>query len=174
MLIFFKKYGFYLLVIILLGCFFFLPDTKEEVKLEEEPLTIKVDIKGAVNKPGVYEFNKDERVEDAIKKSGGFTEDADTTKINLSEKLEDEMVIIVQSKEVVVENNLNAPINNLISINSGTIEELMTLPGIGESKALAIIDYRKENGQYHALDELMNVTGIGESVFAKIKDKICL
>ena len=129
------------------------------------------DIKGEIMVPGIYDIEKDKRVMDVIAKAGGLTENADTSVINLSKKVQDEMVIIIYSREEVAdfkktkeleknvqekciqkeENALrndacitqNQQISGKISINTGTIEELMTLPGIGEAKAKEIIADRK-------------------------------
>ena len=143
------------------------------------------------------------RVIDVINKAGGLTEHADTSVLNLSKKVIDEMVIIVYSKDEVkdfkktkeleqqVQNNCiqkdenalknDACITNQetlqstkISINNATIEQLMTLPGIGESKAKEIIDYRTTNGPFTSIEDLKNIPGIGESIFAKIKENITL
>lgn len=152
--------------------------------------SIKVDIKGAVNIPGVYELNDGARIIDVIKLSGGLNDEADTSNINLSKRIFDEMVIIIYTKEEV--NNMDDDImfekdnlsnsdieikdetiieNIKISINSATKEQLMTLSGIGESKALAIIEYRN-NTKFNSIEELTNVPGIGQSIYEKIKNNI--
>ena len=185
-------------------------EEKVEVIVEEK---IKVDIKGSVKEPNVYEMNNGDRVIDVINKAGGLKEEANTEYINLSKKLVDEMIIIIYSnnqvdkfkeeeKEIIyIEYECKCPDNindtciskddtvntngvkeesstevkdNLVSINKGTIDELMTLSGIGESKAKAIIEYRETNGEFKSLEDIMNVSGIGESAYSKIKDNIKL
>ena len=152
-----------------------------------------VDVKGSVNNPGVYEFKNGDRIIDAIEVAGGLTKNANTSNINLSKKLTSEMVVYIYSnKEINSNDNLNCNnicevdvievnncigINNvdnsnLININKATMEELLTLTGIGESKAKSIIEYRNSNGNYKNIDELKNVSGIGDALFDKIKDKI--
>lgn len=163
---------------------------------------IYVDIKGMIKNPGIYMMNSNDRVNDVINKAGGLIKGANTRYINLSKKVSDEMVIIVYSEAEVAEklseltkqdetpclcestindsciNNSLSNIseeqisNELININKATLEELMTLPGIGESKAKAIIDYRSEFGNFNSKEDLMEVTGIGESIYSKIKDLI--
>ena len=153
---------------------------------------IFVDIKGSVNKPGVYKFDINDRVIDAINKAGGLTKNANTNNINLSQKLTNEMVVYVYSDNEIkkgnnkltcntlCENNI-IEVNNcventnkdLININTATLEELLTLPGIGESKAKNIIEYREEN-KFKNIEELKNVNGIGESLFEQIKNKITI
>ena len=159
---------------------------------------IIVDIKGFVNKPGVYSFKKSNnmRINDLIVKAGGLLKDADTSTINLSKKLEDEMIIIIYSKSEIAnftktqddlrkkleicENKLknDACIKEKESVNTGkinineaSITELQELNGIGKSKAEAIIEYRKKT-KFKSIDEIMNVDGIGESLFASIKENI--
>ena len=159
---------------------------------------IKVDLKGCIKKPGVYEFLDYQRISDAIEKAGGLTEEADTSNINLSKVLEDEMVIYIYSKQEIEEQKSkeetldNIEIigsetlittdeqipekditNSKISINNASLEELMTLPKIGESKAKAIIEYRKQH-QFTKLEELMEVSGIGEATYELLKDQIVL
>ena len=165
--------------------------------------TIKVDIKGMVENSGVYEINDDSRVIDVIQLAGGLKNNANTEYLNLSKKLKDGDVIIVYSNEYIdslkkeniiyVETPCECPdsINNacindevvnenitskdtLISINNASKEELMTLPGIGESKAITIIKYREENNGFKVLEDIMNVSGIGEAAYSKIKDYIKL
>ena len=169
---------------------------------------IKVDIKGQVNNPGVYELNNNARVIDLINLAGGLTDIANTSLINLSKKLEDQMVIIIYSNEEVINSNIkeietvfkvvekecvcpvikndscintelesNDSNNNddynteKININTASIDELISLPNVGESKAEAIIEYRKDN-KFTTIDEIKNVSGIGETLFEKIKEYI--
>lgn len=171
----------------------------EKEKVEEQ---YKVDIKGQINSPGIYSLNQNSRVIDVIELAGGLTENADTSVINLSKKINDEMVIIIYSKEEVQEFKQTKEIENIveekciqkdenslindacintenkiskkISINSSTLEELMTLPGIGESKAKDIIEYREKNGPFEKIEDLMKVNGIGENTIAQIKEDITL
>ena len=170
-------------------------DKDIEINAKEE---IIVDIKGYINQPGVYSFKIDEnaRVNDLIIKAGGLKKGADTSILNLSKKLEDEMTVIVYSveevnnitkKESELEKKLslceekiknNACINSnantkLININTASKEVLMTLSGIGESKALAIIKYR-ENTPFKTIDEIKKVEGIGDSIFEVIKENITI
>ncbi len=181
------------------------PKIKTTKSNKVETKRIKVDLKGCINNPGVYEFLDYNRVIDAIEKAGGLTENADTSNINLSKKLDDEMVIYIYSKEELEEKKQNKELsseivssdnsyNNIssnetalyevpneqkelntgkVSINNASAEELMTLPKIGESKANAIIEYRKKQA-FLKLEDLMKVSGIGKSTYELLKDKIAL
>lgn len=150
-----------------------------------------VDIKGSVKNPGVYEFKENDRVIDAINYAGGLNKYANTSNINLSQKLSSEMVIYVFSnKEIedgskasscsticevnVIEVNNCVDENNSsdkVNINNATLEELMTLTGIGESKAKNIIAYR-EKEKFKTIEDIKNISGIGDALFEKIKDRI--
>lgn len=162
------------------------------VIVDEDSSTFYVDVKGAVNKPGVYEFSVGNMVIDAISSSGGLKKNASTDNINLSKKLKAEMVIYIKTKseinptdvcsclscpecicETNNDDNSSENVNHLVNINSATIDELMTISGIGESKAISIINYRN-NSPFTKIEDIMNVSGIGESVFNKIKDKITI
>jgi competence protein ComEA len=156
---------------------------EENIIKEEQVKTLIIDIKGEVKNPGTYEFNEDNRIIDAIEKSGGLTDKADTTNINLSEKLKDEMLIIIPSieekKEIIVDNKetSNAKTtkevkDSKISINTASVKELMTINGIGQTKAQAIVDYRNTNGLFKDIKDILKVSGIGNSTFEKIKDYI--
>ena len=146
-----------------------------------------VDIKGSVKKPGVYKVNDGMIVNDLIKLAGGLTKNAYTKNVNLASKLKEGMVVYIYSKNELtnttnkiindvkytteeVKDNTN-PSNGLVNINTATLEELMTLTGIGESKAIAIIEYRNSN-PFKTIEDIMNVSGIGEAAFAKIKSNI--
>ena len=154
---------------------------KDDIQKSDNALNNKiiVDIKGEVKNPSTYEVNIDDRVFDVINLANGLTENADVTEINLSEKVYDEMVIIIPSKNTNIENSSNELTNNnqikkdsKISINSASIEELMTLDGIGKAKAKNIIDYRNKKGKFKSIEEIKNVSGIGETLFEKIKNNI--
>lgn len=177
-------------------------DIKIEKKIEEkEPAKIKVDIKGFVANPGVYEADINSRVIDVINLSGGLIDGADTDGINLSKIIKDEDVIIIYSindyektkevydkkinyckedindsciNDIANENqNINSDISSeTININTASVDDLIKLPGIGEAKAQNIIDYRNDNGQFNSIDEIKNISGIGESIFEKIKEYI--
>ena len=148
---------------------------KDNEDNEEE--YIYVDIKGEVINPNVYKIEKGLRVIDVINLAGGLTEESDTSNINLSKIVTDEMVIVIKSKnneEVYIDSDVDINNNNnnqLIDINTCTIDELLTLPGIGESKANNIIEYRKKN-KFNTINDIMNVSGISESLFNKIKEYI--
>lgn len=196
--------------------------TSNELSTDDDKNKVKVDIKGAIKNPGVYELTTNARVDDVILKSGGILEDADISVINLSKKVFDEMVIIIYTKEEVekmlngedviidniitdketlfpdikndatIDNNNNNDSNNdsnninkmesnestntqsIININTATIDELDSLPGIGNSKAQNIIDYRNINGNFKTIEDIMNVNGIGTAIYEQIKAYITI
>lgn len=142
------------------------------------PITISVSISGCIKNPGVYELPVGSRVVDVVDLSGGLLPDADRDRINLAAKMKDEESIVIACYRPSSDNN--QPSGNYgqdqvkypININIASLEELMTLPGIGKTKAQEIIHYREENGYFETIEDILNVTGIGESIFAEIKDKI--
>lgn len=150
---------------------------KTEVSTTQETV-IFVDIKGAVKNPGVYQMKVGDRVKDALDAAGGLTEEADSQKVNLAKRLEDQMAIVVPkvgeeaeeipagatSKEEAKEGKVN--------INTATVEELKTLNGVGEKKAEAIIEYRKKNGSFQTKEDLMKVRGIGKKLFESFQERI--
>lgn len=154
-------------------------------KIVEQPIIIKVDLKGAVQKPGVYTAQEGERVIDLINRAGGFLDDADQTKINLSQKVADEMVIYVpkvgEDSNVIEQvasffqpqqSGNEASSDGKVNINQADSTLLQTLPGIGPSKAEAIIEYRETNGPFKMIEDIMNISGIGEKTFEKLKNSI--
>ena len=173
---------------------------KKKIDKTEE-INYKVDLKGEVNNPGIYTLKKGSRVIDVIEAGGGLTENANTEVINLSKKISDEMVIIIYSnyevrefsktKEIeekvqnkcvqkdenalrndaCITSNNSSKVQGKININIASKEELMTLTGIGESKANDIIKYREEH-KFNTIEDIKKVSGIGDSLFAKIKENI--
>ena len=125
--------------------------------------TIRVEVKGEVEKPGVYEMDLGSTYEDLFKECG-VSEDADLSSLALQKVLSDKQMIVIPGQKE----------EQLISINSARLEELVTLPGIGEKTAAKIIEYREENGGFRSLEELLNVKGIGQNKFARIREYITL
>lgn len=168
---------------------------------KQEEVKLYFDIKGSVKKPGVYEFTQGDKIIDAINKAGGLTKNATTNNLNLSKKLTNEMVIYVFSKNELTTTKAFEQVNNVaeckcetievnncvdknttnestnnettkININTDSKEKLMTLSGIGSSKADAIIEYRTKNGNFKTTEDIMNVSGISKTIYDKIKDTI--
>ena len=188
------------IVIILVGRGMMDSSTKEKVmvtnavnttRVEETttmmPQNCYVDIKGEVLRPGVYEFSCESRIQEVIKKAGGFTEEADETKINLAQKISDQMQIIVpnlhsKQEEGVTEGNSekgnssnSTPSNSkqgTVNINTATLEELQTIKGIGKKKAEAILQYRKEHGAFRTKEDLLQVKGIGKKALEAIESQV--
>lgn len=142
----------------------------------KENSTIYVDVKGAVKLPDVYKMKKNDRVKDVLKKAK-VSENADITKINLSEKLTDQKLIYIPNKN---ETKLNATLTNQsnldtsesikVNLNTANERELLNVPGIGPTKVKEIIKYREEKGQFNKVEDLKQVRGIGGKTFEKLKD----
>lgn len=176
--------------------------TSTTLAVKEESTKLYFDIKGSVKKPGVYEFTQGDKIIDAINKAGGLTKNATTNNLNLSKKLTNEMVIYVFSKNELTTTKALEPVSNAseckcetieinncvdknttnesnkdtvpakININTDNKEKLMTISGIGSSKADAIIEYRNKNGNFKTTEDIMNVSGISKTIYDKIKDII--
>nr|WP_300090397.1 helix-hairpin-helix domain-containing protein [Sedimentibacter sp.] len=141
---------------------------------EEELSCIYVDIDGAVNVPGVYEFSEGDRVIDAIEKAGGLKDNAYTKNLNKARKLIDgEKIYIFEEGENISLDLYNAGNEGKININTASKDKLMSLPGIGEVYAQRIIDYRSRKF-FSSIEEIKEVQGIGEKIFEKIKDSITI
>ncbi|WP_105150286.1 helix-hairpin-helix domain-containing protein [Streptococcus suis] len=156
-------------------------DLVEETSTEasEEPTQLVVDVKGAVVKPGLYTLEADARVNDAVEAAGGLTSQADPKSINLAQKLSDEAVVYVASKDenisVVTSTTASSAMSqeekntNLVNLNTATEADLQTISGIGAKRAADIIAYREANGGFKSVDDLNNVSGIGDKTMESIR-----
>lgn len=127
------------------------------------PKTIKVEIKGEVNSPGIYDVELGSTLSNLLEKAK-LNEYADTSRLSLLHVLRNNEVIVIPK------NNYE----NLISINTANIYELSVLPGIGKSTAIKIVEYRNTYGSFNNLEDLKNVSGIGDRKYERIKQYICL
>ena len=140
---------------------------EEESKVQD---SIFVFVCGAVKCEGVYELPSGSRVFEAIQMAGGFSEDAAVSRINQAEVLADETRLYIPTMNEMTEEQSQE--DGKVNINTATKEELMTLPGVGQSKAALIIQYREEHGRFQAIEDIMNISGIKDGLFGKIKDYI--
>ena len=165
----------------------------------EEAKTLVVHICGAVSAPGVYELPAGSRIIDAVEAGGGFLPEADEACCNLAEEIVDGCQIYIMTKSEscadgqaekkagiqtspdsdmqttdinVRSNSTTALENGLVNLNTADVAALMTLPGIGESRAKAIISYREQHGAFTKIEDIMKISGIKQAAFSKIKDKI--
>ena len=165
----------------------------------EEEKTLVVHICGAVSAPGVYELPTGSRIIDAVEAGGGFLPEAEEACCNLAEEIVDGCQIYIMTKSEscadgqtekkagiqtspdsdmqttdrnVRSNSAPALENGLVNLNTADIAALTTLPGIGESRAKAIISYREQHGAFAKIEDIMKISGIKQAAFSKIKDKI--
>lgn len=136
--------------------------------------TAFVHICGEVMKPGVYEVPADARICDVLLMAGGFTEAAATDCVNMAEKVADGMQVVIPTMEEAYEAAERAASEaaGRVNLNTASAEQLCTLPGIGESRAKAIIAYREEHGGFETAEEIMQVSGIKEGMYEKLKELI--
>ncbi|MEK0151390.1 helix-hairpin-helix domain-containing protein [Tetragenococcus halophilus] len=152
--------------------------TEDSEKTTEETGKIIVDIKGEINKPGVYELEGDARVKEVILEAGGLTKQAEEKQLNLAEKLQDQQMIYIPNKEeaeeMAIDGDKETGDNNedMIDINAADINELQKISGVGPAKAQAIVDYREENGAFESVEELNEISGFGEKTVEKLRDSI--
>ena len=152
-----------------------------------EDTEILIHVSGSVKNDTVVTLPEGSRINDAIEAAGGLTKDADLTNINLAYILEDgEKIYIPKKGEEIVEDvsntqstsaNTSSSSSNKtskININKATQTELETIPGVGPSTALKIIDYRDENGKFSSIEDIRNVSGIGDAKYEKMKDYIAV
>lgn len=156
--------------------------SKDSVFEKEEPLEqdlITVDVKGAVKSPGIYDLPVGSRVNDAVQKAGGLTEQADSKLLNLAQKVSDEALVYVPTKgeESASQQAGSGTASSTnkekkINLNKASLEELKQVKGLGGKRAQDIIDYRETNGKFKSVDELKKVSGIGAKTIEKLKDYV--
>ncbi|MEG9297211.1 helix-hairpin-helix domain-containing protein [Mangrovibacillus sp. Mu-81] len=152
-------------------------EQKQQGDIEGED-SVFVDVKGSVKKPGLYKVKRGERLKFVIDRAGGFTAEADVKLINLAVKVTDEMLIYVpemgevQSEIPVIQGEQGGSDETKINLNSATLDEFETLPGIGPAKAATFVQYRDENGPFNKIEDIKNISGIGDKTFEKLKDYI--
>jgi competence protein ComEA len=152
----------------------------EPIVLQAAPTQapVAVHVIGAVPRPGLYEFAEGARVQNAIDAAGGLLASANVDSLNLAALLEDGQQLNIPYKDgaapteppvATVSPATEAPTDGLININTATVAELDTLPGIGPVTAQKIVDYRTQNGLFSTIEDIKNVSGIGLSTFDNIK-----
>jgi len=194
-----KKYALWIIIgaVVLLSLFFFNRESNQDEQasdemeailssnetegdnadIEEESGLVVVDIKGEVQEPGIYEMNGENRIYNAIEEAGGFTSEADDTQVNLAQRLQDEMIVLVpkQGEDPSEVANVDSVSNEgMVKINYATQEEIETLNGIGPSKAEAIIQYREENGMFKQPEDLLEISGIGDKTLENLREQIVI
>ena len=157
-------------------------DSVSEKEEKEEPLEqdlITVDVKGAVKSPGIYDLPVGSRVNDAVQKAGGLTEEADSKSLNLAQKISDEALVYVPTKgeEAASQQTGSGTASSTskekkINLNKASLEELKQVKGLGGKRAQDIIDHREANGKFKSVDELKKVSGIGAKTIEKLKDYV--
>ena len=155
-------------------------DEKEDGNQKEEVVEqdlITVDVKGAVKTPGIYDLPVGSRINDAVQKAGGLTDNADNKSINLAQKISDEALVYVPTKEEATSqatqsNASNSKENKKVNLNKASLEELKQVKGLGAKRAQDIIDHRDTNGKFKSVDELKKVSGIGTKTIEKLKEYV--
>lgn len=160
----------------------------EKVGIVDKKEKVVIHVIGEVNEPGVVKLDEGSRIIDAINSAGGKTEEADLSKINLAYIVEDgtqiyiprineninslELILADAGQGIVLENPTSEISQGKVNINTANKEKLATLPGIGETTAQKIIEYREQNGKFKEITDLKNISGIGEAKYENLKDKI--
>ena len=155
-------------------------DEKDDKNQKEEVMDqdlITVDVKGAVKTPGIYDLPVGSRINDAVQKAGGLTDNADSKSINLAQKISDEALVYVPTKgedtsQATQSNASNSKENKKVNLNKASLEELKQVKGLGAKRAQDIIDHRDTNGKFKSVDELKKVSGIGAKTIEKLKEYV--
>ena len=186
------------MVLVIIGTVFFVqtmqPNQPEAIVVQNntaekpedsfsQPETIKnelvVHVAGAVQNPGVYTLQDGSRVEDAITRAQLLPE-SDADALNRAALLSDGQKIVVpfagesQTSNPSTESEGGTMPNDKVNLNHATLAQLMTLPGIGEVKAQAIMQYRQEHNGFQTIDQLLQVSGIGSAIYSQIAHLVCV
>ena len=150
---------------------------KSETEEVVEKDLITVDVKGAVKSPGIYDLPVGSRINDAVQKAGGLTDNADSKSINLAQRISDEALVYVPTKEEATSQEMpsstsNSKENKKVNLNKASLEELKQVKGLGAKRAQDIIDHRDSNGKFKSVDELKKVSGIGAKTLEKLKEYV--
>ena len=150
---------------------------KSETEEVVEKDLITVDVKGAVKSPGIYDLPVGSRINDAVQKAGGLTDNADSKSINLAQKISDEALVYVPTKEEATSQETqssasNTKENKKVNLNKASLEELKQVKGLGGKRAQDIIDHRETNGKFKSVDDLKKVSGIGPKTVEKLKEYV--
>ncbi|MFA5270240.1 MAG: helix-hairpin-helix domain-containing protein [Patescibacteria group bacterium] len=171
--------GIVLLVGLLVGAYFLNRVSANTKPTSNQQLT--VDVAGAVNNPGVYQFDNGAIIEDAITKAGGLTDTADLAlialTINRAALLANNGKVYIPTigaTDISTATTIGANVASLVNINTADASALDTLPGIGPVYAGRIVEYRGKNGSFKRKEDLMKVSGISASTYSKLKDKITI
>lgn len=150
--------------------------SEKQVTQKTGNTVVVVDIKGAVNHPGIYHLKSDDRINDAVKKAGGLTAEADENQLNLAQKVQDQDLIYVPIKgetpQTPSATTSGAESTAKINLNTATVTDLQQLDGIGLKKAEKIINYRENQGPFQSAADLSKVNGFGEKTVARLQDQI--
>lgn len=155
-------------------------DEKEDKNQKEEVVEqdlITVDVKGAVKSPGIYDLPVGSRINDAVQKAGGLSDTADSKSINLAQRISDEALVYVPTKEEAASQEMpssasNNKENKKVNLNKASVEELKQVKGLGAKRAQDIIDHRESNGKFKSVDDLKKVSGIGAKTIEKLKEYV--
>lgn len=145
-----------------------------EAFVSEEREVLYVYVCGAVEKPGVYELPVGARWVDALEAAGGFSAEAARESVNLAKLLKDEDRVYLPTMEEAFEQGFQEETSGKVNLNTADLNALCTLPGVGQSRAEAILAYREEHGDFREPEDLMRVSGIKENTYEKLKDRICV
>ncbi len=138
-----------------------------------------VHVAGAVKNPGVYKISEGSRIIEAVNKAGGFAKGADENSLNLAAKVKDSQKIEVLIKQPTSSSGVSSATsvrqdNQIINLNTATEDQLDELPGIGETMAKRIIEFRQDKGSFTSVDQLKDIEGIGDKKFERLKDKVAI
>lgn len=151
-------------------------DIPLDIKVVNTPITLTIDIEGAVNRPGVYTLSSGSRVIDAIKAAGGLAKNSDPSDVNQARVVNDGEQIYIYAKVAAKGTLKRAPVKvkpaGFVSINQAGAKEFEALDGIGPVLAQRIVTYRKSNGAFTSIEDLLKVPGIGNATLAKFKSKL--